>query len=139
MAGSPPLALRSPLLLHPSLLLLAAATSADPLSPIFSGLMFGNSQVYKGVLADGEVVAIKRAQTGSLQGTVKFKTGIELLSRIPSNPTDPIRQLKKFEDKERRGVVKMNGERWKEIQIPVEKVKSVGRSRETKVVPFVRV
>ncbi|GAB2257712.1 hypothetical protein Droror1_Dr00013872 [Drosera rotundifolia] len=138
MAGSPPLALRSPLLLHPSLLLLAAAASADPLSPIFGGRCLAIRRFTK-ESADGEVVAIKRAQTGSLQGTVKFKTGIELLSRIPSNPTDPIRQLKKFEDKERRGVVKMNGERWKEIQIPVEKVKSVGRSRETKAVPFVRV
>ncbi|GAB2233326.1 hypothetical protein Drorol1_Dr00002547 [Drosera rotundifolia] len=44
--------------------------------------MFANSQVDKGVLVDGEIVAIKRAQTGSLQGTVEFKTEIELLSRV---------------------------------------------------------
>ncbi|GAB2227159.1 hypothetical protein Droror1_Dr00008971 [Drosera rotundifolia] len=42
----------------------------------------GYGKVYKGVLADGEVVAIKRAQAGSLQGTVEFKTEIELLSRV---------------------------------------------------------
>lgn len=39
-------------------------------------------QVYKGNLSTGELVAIKRAQQGSLQGATEFKTEIELLSRI---------------------------------------------------------
>lgn len=39
-------------------------------------------QVYKGQLTSGELVAIKRAQHGSLQGDHEFKTEIELLSRI---------------------------------------------------------
>ncbi|KAL9236477.1 hypothetical protein vseg_011143 [Gypsophila vaccaria] len=42
----------------------------------------GYGKVYKGVLADGTVVAIKRAQEGSLQGQREFCTEIELLSRI---------------------------------------------------------
>ena len=39
-------------------------------------------QVYKGVLPDGKMVAIKRAQQGSMQGGLEFKTEIELLSRV---------------------------------------------------------
>ncbi|XP_072958664.1 probable LRR receptor-like serine/threonine-protein kinase At1g06840 [Typha angustifolia] len=42
----------------------------------------GYGKVYRGVLADGTVVAIKRAQVGSLQGSKEFCTEIELLSRV---------------------------------------------------------
>lgn len=42
----------------------------------------GYGKVYKGILADGTVVAIKRAQEGSLQGDKEFFTEIELLSRL---------------------------------------------------------
>lgn len=42
----------------------------------------GYGKVYRGVLADGIVVAIKRAQQGSLQGSKEFCTEIELLSRL---------------------------------------------------------
>jgi serine/threonine protein kinase len=42
----------------------------------------GYGKVYKGILADGTVVAIKRAQQGSLQGSKEFFTEIELLSRL---------------------------------------------------------
>ncbi|XP_047054642.1 probable LRR receptor-like serine/threonine-protein kinase At1g06840 [Lolium rigidum] len=42
----------------------------------------GYGKVYKGVLADGTVAAIKRAQEGSLQGSKEFFTEIELLSRL---------------------------------------------------------
>ncbi|XP_021773861.1 probable LRR receptor-like serine/threonine-protein kinase At1g06840 isoform X1 [Chenopodium quinoa] len=42
----------------------------------------GYGKVYKGILADGSVVAIKRAQEGSLQGDKEFFTEIELLSRL---------------------------------------------------------
>ncbi|CAN4109657.1 unnamed protein product [Withania somnifera] len=42
----------------------------------------GYGKVYKGILADGTVVAIKRAQEGSLQGEKEFYTEIELLSRL---------------------------------------------------------
>ncbi|XP_058075294.1 probable LRR receptor-like serine/threonine-protein kinase At1g06840 [Magnolia sinica] len=42
----------------------------------------GYGKVYRGVLADGTVVAIKRAQEGSLQGQKEFFTEIELLSRV---------------------------------------------------------
>ncbi|XP_057955017.1 probable LRR receptor-like serine/threonine-protein kinase At1g06840 isoform X3 [Malania oleifera] len=42
----------------------------------------GYGKVYKGILADGTVVAIKRAQEGSLQGEKEFFTEIELLSRL---------------------------------------------------------
>ncbi|GER38925.1 leucine-rich repeat protein kinase family protein, partial [Striga asiatica] len=42
----------------------------------------GYGKVYKGTLAQGQVVAIKRAQQGSMQGAHEFKTEIELLSRI---------------------------------------------------------
>ncbi|KAK1323535.1 putative leucine-rich repeat receptor-like protein kinase [Acorus calamus] len=38
--------------------------------------------VYKGTFDTGQVVAIKRAQQGSLQGELEFKTEIELLSRV---------------------------------------------------------
>ncbi|KAL7002110.1 hypothetical protein U1Q18_003263, partial [Sarracenia purpurea var. burkii] len=42
----------------------------------------GYGKVYRGTLASGQLVAIKRAQQGSLQGALEFKTEIELLSRI---------------------------------------------------------
>ncbi|TKY58490.1 leucine-rich repeat receptor protein kinase [Spatholobus suberectus] len=42
----------------------------------------GYGKVYKGVLPDGKLVAIKRAQQGSMQGGLEFKTEIELLSRV---------------------------------------------------------
>lgn len=42
----------------------------------------GYGKVYRGILADGKVVAIKRAQEGSLQGEKEFLTEIELLSRL---------------------------------------------------------
>ncbi|KAL8525886.1 hypothetical protein ACS0TY_015208 [Phlomoides rotata] len=42
----------------------------------------GYGKVHRGVLADGTVVAIKRAQEGSLQGEKEFLTEIELLSRL---------------------------------------------------------
>lgn len=38
--------------------------------------------MYKGILPDGKIVAIKRAQQGSMQGGLEFKTEIELLSRV---------------------------------------------------------
>ncbi|CAA3020158.1 probable LRR receptor-like serine threonine-kinase At1g06840 [Olea europaea subsp. europaea] len=42
----------------------------------------GYGKVYKGILADGTMVAIKRAQVGSLQGDKEFLNEIELLSRL---------------------------------------------------------
>nr|XP_048319450.1 probable LRR receptor-like serine/threonine-protein kinase At1g06840 [Ziziphus jujuba var. spinosa] len=42
----------------------------------------GYGKVYKGILADGTIVAIKRAQQGSMQGEKEFYTEIELLSRV---------------------------------------------------------
>ncbi|KAL8232979.1 hypothetical protein R6Q57_002757 [Mikania cordata] len=42
----------------------------------------GYGKLFKGIFADGTVVAIKRAQEGSLQGEKEFLTEIELLSRL---------------------------------------------------------
>ncbi|KAK8942838.1 putative LRR receptor-like serine/threonine-protein kinase [Platanthera zijinensis] len=42
----------------------------------------GYGKVYRGVLADGTVVAVKRALEDSLQGSKEFFTEIELLSRL---------------------------------------------------------
>lgn len=42
----------------------------------------GYGKVYRGILADGTIAAIKRAQEGSLQGEKEFLTEIELLSRL---------------------------------------------------------
>ncbi|GMI89829.1 Vascular-Related RLK 1 [Hibiscus trionum] len=42
----------------------------------------GYGKVYRGTLSDGQRVAIKRAQHGSMQGGLEFKTEIELLSRV---------------------------------------------------------
>ncbi|KAI4296839.1 hypothetical protein L6164_036759 [Bauhinia variegata] len=42
----------------------------------------GYGKVYQGVLTTGELVAIKRAGQGSMQGALEFKTEIELLSRV---------------------------------------------------------
>jgi serine/threonine protein kinase len=38
--------------------------------------------VYRGVLPDKQLVAIKRSREGSTQGGLEFKTEIELLSRV---------------------------------------------------------
>ncbi|WOL11241.1 hypothetical protein Cni_G20003 [Canna indica] len=42
----------------------------------------GYGMVYKGVLPNGQLVAVKRAQEGSTQGAVEFNTEVELLSRV---------------------------------------------------------
>ncbi|KAG5549943.1 hypothetical protein RHGRI_015042 [Rhododendron griersonianum] len=42
----------------------------------------GYGKVYRGILPNGQLVAVKQAQTGSLQGGHEFKTEIELLSRV---------------------------------------------------------
>ncbi|XP_058210914.1 leucine-rich repeat receptor protein kinase HPCA1 [Rhododendron vialii] len=42
----------------------------------------GYGKVYKGLLSGGQLLAIKRAQRGSTQGGLEFKTEIELLSRV---------------------------------------------------------
>lgn len=42
----------------------------------------GYGKVYRGILSDGQVVAIKRAQHGSMQGGLEFKNEIEMLSRV---------------------------------------------------------
>lgn len=42
----------------------------------------GYGKVYKGILGDDTIVAIKRAEEGSLQGQKEFLTEIELLSRV---------------------------------------------------------
>ncbi|KAH7681332.1 Non-specific serine/threonine protein kinase protein [Dioscorea alata] len=42
----------------------------------------GYGKVYKGTLENGQLVAIKRAQQGSMQGGLEFKTEIEMLSRV---------------------------------------------------------
>ncbi|PSS34787.1 LRR receptor-like serine/threonine-protein kinase [Actinidia chinensis var. chinensis] len=42
----------------------------------------GYGKVYRGILSDETVVAIKRAQEGSLQGKKEFLTEIEMLSRL---------------------------------------------------------
>ncbi|KAK1430080.1 hypothetical protein QVD17_12580 [Tagetes erecta] len=42
----------------------------------------GYGMVYKGRLPNGQMIAIKRAQKGSSQGVLEFKTEIELLSRV---------------------------------------------------------
>jgi serine/threonine protein kinase len=39
-------------------------------------------QVYRGRLATGEMVAVKRSSAASLQGAAEFKNEIELLSRV---------------------------------------------------------
>ncbi|KAI3459093.1 hypothetical protein Pfo_015756 [Paulownia fortunei] len=42
----------------------------------------GYGKVYRGMLSNGQVVAVKRAEQGSMQGGLEFKTEIELLSRV---------------------------------------------------------
>ncbi|XP_042427559.1 leucine-rich repeat receptor protein kinase HPCA1-like isoform X1 [Zingiber officinale] len=42
----------------------------------------GYGKVYRAILTDGQIIAIKRAQQGSMQGAHEFKTEIELLSRV---------------------------------------------------------
>ncbi|XP_026425685.1 probable LRR receptor-like serine/threonine-protein kinase At1g06840 isoform X1 [Papaver somniferum] len=51
----------------------------------FNSLVIGEGgygKVYRGILADQTVVAVKRAQVGSLQGEKEFLTEIEFLSRL---------------------------------------------------------
>lgn len=42
----------------------------------------GYGKVYRGTLANGQLVAVKRAQQGSTEGDLGFRTEIELLSRV---------------------------------------------------------
>ncbi|KAH0733365.1 hypothetical protein KY289_004553 [Solanum tuberosum] len=42
----------------------------------------GYGKVYKGILPDGQLIAIKRAEQASKQGALEFKTEIEILSRF---------------------------------------------------------
>ncbi|XP_030946983.1 probable leucine-rich repeat receptor-like protein kinase At5g49770 isoform X6 [Quercus lobata] len=42
----------------------------------------GYGKVYRGTLPTGQLIAIKRAQSDSMQGGLEFKTEIELLSRV---------------------------------------------------------
>ncbi|XP_073099538.1 leucine-rich repeat receptor protein kinase HPCA1 isoform X2 [Elaeis guineensis] len=42
----------------------------------------GYGKVYRGTLANGQQVAVKRAQQGSMQGGLEFKSEIETLSRV---------------------------------------------------------
>jgi len=42
----------------------------------------GYGKVYRGVLEDNTLVAVKRAEEGSLQGKREFLTEIKLLSRL---------------------------------------------------------
>jgi serine/threonine protein kinase len=57
----------------------AATNNFDNNAQIGQG---GYGKVYKGILSSGTVVAIKRAQQGSLQGEKEFLTEISMLSRI---------------------------------------------------------
>lgn len=38
--------------------------------------------MYRGTLSNGQLIAVKRAEQGSMQGESEFKTEIELLSRV---------------------------------------------------------
>lgn len=63
-----------------SLVELESATSSfSDLSQIGRG---GYGKVYRGHIAGGQIVAVKRAEKGSLQGQKEFYTEIELLSRL---------------------------------------------------------
>lgn len=42
----------------------------------------GYGKVYRGMLGNGQMIAIKRSQQGSMQGGLEFKTEIEMLSRV---------------------------------------------------------
>lgn len=57
----------------------SATSSFSDLSQIGRG---GYGKVYKGHLPGGLIVAVKRAEQGSLQGQKEFYTEIELLSRL---------------------------------------------------------
>ena len=56
-----------------------ATNSFDKSTQVGEG---GYGKVYKGILVYGTVVAIKRAQEGSLQGEKEFLTEIEFMSRL---------------------------------------------------------
>uniref|UniRef100_A0A1J3H5V9 non-specific serine/threonine protein kinase n=1 Tax=Noccaea caerulescens TaxID=107243 RepID=A0A1J3H5V9_NOCCA len=57
----------------------SATNSFSDLSQIGRG---GYGKVYRGHIAGGQIVAVKRAEKGSLQGQKEFYTEIELLSRL---------------------------------------------------------
>ncbi|XP_059296754.1 probable LRR receptor-like serine/threonine-protein kinase At1g06840 isoform X3 [Lycium ferocissimum] len=57
----------------------AATNSFSSTAEIGQG---GYGKVYKGMLSEGTIVAIKRAKQGSLQGEKEFYTEIEFLSRL---------------------------------------------------------
>ncbi|GLT35491.1 hypothetical protein SLA2020_099400 [Shorea laevis] len=59
--------------------LASATNNFDIFAQIGQG---GYGKVYRGTLANGTIVAIKRAQEGSLQGKTEFLTEIQLLSRL---------------------------------------------------------
>ncbi|GLU11954.1 hypothetical protein SLE2022_286710 [Rubroshorea leprosula] len=59
--------------------LASATNNFDIFAQIGQG---GYGKVYRGTLSDGTIVAIKRAQDGSLQGEKEFLTEIQLLSRL---------------------------------------------------------
>ncbi|XP_042470973.1 leucine-rich repeat receptor protein kinase HPCA1-like [Zingiber officinale] len=68
---------------------LARYFSLDDLRKITNGFSEDNEigaggygQVYKGMLPEGLLVAIKRSRKGSMQGGLEFKTEIEMLSRV---------------------------------------------------------
>ncbi|GLT26778.1 hypothetical protein SLA2020_018210 [Shorea laevis] len=56
-----------------------ATNNFDIIAQIGQG---GYGKVYRGTLADGTIVAVKRAQEGSLQGEKEFLVEIQLLSRL---------------------------------------------------------
>ncbi|XP_058075188.1 leucine-rich repeat receptor protein kinase HPCA1-like [Magnolia sinica] len=56
-----------------------ATNNFSEINEIGSG---GYGKVYRGKLLGGQIVAIKKAQQGSMQGGLEFKTEIELLSRV---------------------------------------------------------
>ncbi|GAA0183735.1 transmembrane signal receptor [Lithospermum erythrorhizon] len=61
-----------------------AATRSDPFASWAPNKDIGGGygKVYRGALPNGQLAAIKRAQHGSMQGALEFKTEIELLSRV---------------------------------------------------------
>lgn len=56
-----------------------ATSNFSPSAQVGQG---GYGKVYRGVLEDNTLVAVKRAEEGSLQGTREFLTEIQLLSRL---------------------------------------------------------
>ncbi|RZC53509.1 hypothetical protein C5167_012375 [Papaver somniferum] len=60
----------------------SGATSWDPTKSSDSFPQLKGPKVYRGTLASGQLVAIKRSQPGSSQGRNEFTTEVELLSRV---------------------------------------------------------